>query len=156
MYKRQVHEQLYRSESLAHIDIGEYLQNIATSVWRSLSMRGSSLRLVSEIGQSISINIDQAISLGLIVTELVSNCVKHAFPEGMQGGIIKLRVVRDADALQVEVADNGTGMPAQAASSGSLGMQLVHGLCRQLGATLDIVSDQGTTVTIRVPANRLE
>lgn len=151
-----VHEQLYRSESLAHIDIGEYLQNIATSVWRSLSMRGSSLRLVSEIGQSISINIDQAISLGLIVTELVSNCVKHAFPEGMQGGIIKLRVVRDADALQVEVADNGTGMPAQAASSGSLGMQLVHGLCRQLGATLDIVSDQGTTVTIRVPANRLE
>jgi PAS domain S-box-containing protein len=150
-----VHEQLYRSESLAHIDIGEYLHNISTSVWRSLSMRGSSIRLVSEVCHGVSINIDQAISLGLIVTELVSNCVKHAFPEHSKDGVIRLRVAKEADVLQIEVADNGIGMPPQAASSGSLGMQLVHGLCRQLGATLNILTDQGTTVTIRLPI-RLE
>ncbi|GIV90570.1 MAG: histidine kinase [Chloroflexus sp.] len=152
-----VHEQLYRSESLAHIDIGEYLQNIATSVWRSLSMRGSPIRLVSEVINGISINIDQAIALGLIVTELVSNSVKHAFPTGTAQGTISLRVRQDNTVLHVEVADNGIGMPPQInAGGGSLGMQLVHGLCRQIGATLSFGEGPGTTVVIKVPTSKLE
>ncbi|ACL24271.1 sensor histidine kinase [Chloroflexus aggregans] len=152
-----VHEQLYRSESLAHIDIGEYLQNIATSVWRSLSIRGSPIRLVSEVINGISINIDQAIALGLIVTELVSNSVKHAFPTGTAQGTISLRVRQDNTVLHVEVADNGIGMPPQInAGGGSLGMQLVHGLCRQIGATLSFGEGPGTTVIIRVPTSKLE
>lgn len=152
-----VHEQLYRSESLAHIDIGEYLQNIATSVWRSLSIRGSPIRLVSEVINGISINIDQAIALGLIVTELVSNSVKHAFPTGTAQGTISLRVRQDNTVLHVEVADNGIGMPPQInAGGGSLGMQLVHGLCRQIGATLSFGEGPGTTVVIRVPTSKLE
>lgn len=152
-----VHEQLYRSESLAHIDIGEYLQNIATSVWRSLSMRGSPIRLVSEVINGISINIDQAIALGLIVTELVSNSVKHAFPAGTAQGTISLRVRQDSTVLHVEVADNGVGMPPQInAGGGSLGMQLVHGLCRQIGATLSFGEGPGTTVVIKVPMSKPE
>ncbi|MEF3275517.1 MAG: PAS domain S-box protein [Chloroflexus sp.] len=152
-----VHEQLYRSESLAHIDIGEYLQSIATSVWRSLSMRGSPIRLASEVSHGISINIDQAIALGLIVTELVSNSVKHAFPNGTHDGIISLRVDRTADSLLIEVADNGIGIPAQInPGGGSLGMQLVHGLCRQIGATLQFGSGPGTTVIIQLPTEKIE
>ncbi|PMP85953.1 MAG: histidine kinase, partial [Chloroflexus aggregans] len=152
-----VHEQLYRSESLAHIDIGEYLQNIATSVWRSLSMRGSPIRLVSEVINGISINIDQAIALGLIVTELVSNSVKHAFPTGTAQGTISLRVRQENAVLHVEVADNGIGMPPQInAGGGSLGMQLVHGLCRQIGATLSFGEGPGTTVVIKVPMSKPE
>ncbi|MDW8405797.1 histidine kinase dimerization/phosphoacceptor domain -containing protein [Chloroflexus sp.] len=152
-----VHEQLYRSESLAHIDIGEYLQSIATSVWRSLSMRGSPIRLASEVSHGISINIDQAIALGLIVTELVSNSVKHAFPHGPKDGTISLRLHKDGNTLHVEVADNGIGMPAQVnAGGGSLGMQLVHGLCRQIGAALQFGDGPGTTVIIRVPMGKAD
>ncbi len=151
-----VHEQLYRSESLAHIDIGEYLQSIATSVWRSLSLRGSPIRLVSDVCHGVGINIDQAIALGLIVTELVSNSVKHAFPDG-KGGTISLRVHRDNTMLRIEVADDGIGMPAPVnAGGGSLGMQLVHGLCRQIGATLSFGPRPGTTVVIQAPASRIE
>lgn len=152
-----VHEQLYRSESLAHIDIGEYLQNIATSVWRSLSMRGSPIRLTSEVSHGISINIDQAIALGLIVTELVSNSVKHAFPHGAKDGAISLRLHKEGDALHVEVADNGVGMPPTVnTGGGSLGMQLVQGLCRQIGATLQFGAGPGTTVVIRVPMGKAD
>lgn len=152
-----VHEQLYRSESLAHIDIGEYLQSIATSVWRSISMRGSPIRLASEVSHGISINIDQAIALGLIVTELVSNSVKHAFPHGTKDGTISLRLHKDGNTLHVEVADNGVGMLAQMnAGGGSLGMQLVHGLCRQIGATLQFGDGPGTTVIIRVPLGKAD
>lgn len=90
---------------------------------------------------------------GLIVSELVSNAIKHAFPVARQGEIMVELVVEEPGLIILCVADNGIGLPEDLNLSkvGSMGLTLVNALTRQLRGTLDIRSERGTLFEIRFP-----
>src|SRR5262249_41433950 len=104
-----VHESLYRSENLAAIDFAEYARTLATNLFRSYSLPSSNIDLQGEL-QPVTLSIDTAIPCGLILNELISNCLKHAFPPG-QPGEIRLDLHRQNGTCILRVMDNGLGMP---------------------------------------------
>jgi len=144
-----LHETLYRSDNLALVDLAAYLTQLGHQIVRSLApAAGVTLRLDVE---PIRLELDQAVPCGLIVNELMSNALKHAFPDGRHGDIhIAARLVDGGPAVRLSVADSGAGLPADfgEARTRSLGLQLVTDLVRQLHGTLDISSGNGTTFNL--------
>jgi len=128
-----LHEMLYRTGNFAQVDLGPYLQQVATQLARALSRRPGQITLHMEV-VSVGVDLDQAIPCGLIVNELVSNAFKHAFPDGRTGGVWVESKVLSSGELSLRVKDDGIGLPAglDATQSKSLGLQLVSDLARQL------------------------
>ena len=134
-----VHEQLYSSDDLARIDFGIYLNVLAGHLRESYRSNYKEVELTIA-ADDIQFDIDTAIPCGLIINELVSNSLKHAFPNG-RDGLIGVEVLYDiVDGYQLMVKDNGVGMPVgfDYRTANSLGLQLVNSLSRQLGGTLEI------------------
>jgi len=98
----------------------------------------------------------QAVPCGLIVNELLTNALKHAFPEGRQGRI-KVAFGSDETQWRLEVSDDGMGLPADIDSQNvnSMGLQLIHLLVQQLGGNLNVVRNSGTQFVISFPRNSL-
>ncbi|MCC7564936.1 MAG: PAS domain S-box protein [Methanomicrobiaceae archaeon] len=145
-----IHEKLYRSESLARIDFGGYIRELAESLLHSYGIQPDQVRLRIR-ADDLLLGIDEAIPCGLIVNELVSNAMKHAFPDGRRGTItINLRK-DEAGGITLEVSDDGVGFPdkIEIASAESLGLQLVSSLAEQLRGSMEVARDQGTRFTIR-------
>jgi PAS domain S-box-containing protein len=145
-----VHEQLYKSEDLAMIDFARYVDELVSSLYRSFVRSADKITTDIEVS-NIELGIDEAISCGLIINELVSNALKHAFP-AERGGNILIRGFRDEeDQVSLTVIDNGVGLPKDfdIATSESLGLQIVTLLTKQLQGTFEIRGDNGTTVSIR-------
>jgi len=97
--------------------------------------------------EPVSLDVNQAVPCGLLVNELVSNCLKHAFPQGQSGAIrVELHPVPGGGALCLRVADDGVGLPPgfELKNLRTLGLQLVSDLARQLQGELVIRSEQGT------------
>ena len=132
------------------IEIGNYLSRLCETLAQSMigDSRPISLKVDSDPGTVVS---HQAVSIGLIVTELVMNALKHAFPkEKKDAAIVVSYKVADAD-WKLTVSDNGIGKPDLSASEkkGGLGTSLIQSLAKQLDAKVDIVSDaHGTAVSI--------
>ncbi|UJX40780.1 PAS domain S-box protein [Desulfovibrio sp. JY] len=130
-----IHEELYRSGDLARVDLKEYLERLVPKVVQSL--RGQ-----KSIGFALNlaecrVTLDKAIPFGLIINELVTNAVKHAFADRQEGNI-RLTVAREGDQVQAVVEDDGVGLPPNFHPDAvkSLGMQLVVQLTRQLRGVL--------------------
>jgi PAS domain S-box-containing protein len=150
-----IHEKLYRSQNLAEIDFSNYLQDLTESLLSSHGIAPGRIRARYEM-EPIFFSIEKAIPLGLIANELVTNAMKHAFPEGRSGEIrIELRKIGDEDrgmpVYELVVADNGVGLPANFASQNqkSLGLYLVNLLVKQLNAGLQIDGTAGARFNIR-------
>ena len=151
-----VHEKLYRTGDLARIDFCDYLLTLTkglTEGWKGTSVP---VEIVVEAG-GVQLGVDTAIPCGLIVTELVTNALKHAFPNAVSGTIRVAAINEPEGWLKLIVQDNGVGIPEKLdiRRSGSLGMELVSSLVRQLSATLEIGREGGTTFRIhfRLPNN---
>ena len=133
-----------------HIDVGQYLVTLCDSLAASMihERRDIALEVVAGTG---AVPSEQAVSLGLMVTELVINALKHAFPPGAKAGRIVVGYeVKDND-WKLPVSDNGIGMAQKTAGAKSkgLGTMLVKALAQQLEAQVDTVSSQnGTTVSL--------
>ncbi|MGA2248649.1 MAG: amino acid permease, partial [Verrucomicrobiota bacterium] len=135
-----LHESLYRSGVFAAADLGLYLGQLTSHSLLALSDKPGLIQLQLDLA-NISVGLDQAIPCGLLVNELVSNCIKHAFPDGNGGEIrIELHQLAVGPQIRLCVSDNGLGLPADFESrrKQSLGLQLVSGLAQQLGGTLEI------------------
>ncbi len=148
-----LHETLYRSGNLEQVDLAVYLERVAGQTFRAQNEGKPGLRLRLDLTWC-PVSIDQAIPCGLIVNELVSNCLKHAFPAGQGGEIaISLRLAEVEDHVQITVADDGVGLPADFATrrQGSLGVQLVEDLARQLAGTLTVGRGPGAAFTVIFP-----
>jgi two-component sensor histidine kinase len=145
-----VHEKLYQSKNFSRIDFREYLQDLLSRL-RYIS-GASAADIAFDIAiRNVELDINRAIPCGLIVNELVSNALKHAFPEGGPGQI-RLTMEEDADKrICLSVGDNGIGLPdsVDIRKPGTLGLQIVSDLVKQLDGTMDIDCKEGTTVTIR-------
>lgn len=145
-----VHERLYRSGNLASIDFAMYLQDVTAELHRSYHAPHVHLECTVE---PIQMDIDMAVPCGLIVNELVSNALKHAFPDGRQGRIIvSLKRVDDAHA-ELSVADDGVGLPKEldVQRVQTMGMTILQALVGQLDAQLSIESDAGPRFSITLP-----
>ncbi len=141
-----IHEELYQREDLAHINLADYIQNLTDNLMASYSMTGKRVKLALDL-EDIDIVIDTAIPVGLIVNELVSNALKHAFP-GRMGGEIKVSLRRiDKKQNELVVLDNGIGLPEDLdiQEMASLGLRLVSILAEQLDADLKVEAGGSTT-----------
>lgn len=133
-----VHEQLYQTSNLGHIDLQLYLQNLTTHLY-SLYKNSSGDVSFTVDSDDISLAIDDAIPCGLIVTELVSNSLKYAFPNRNDGEIC-VKAYHIDDKIAIKISDNGIGLPPDSdmAEIASLGLELVQSLTRQLDGTLKV------------------
>jgi two-component system CheB/CheR fusion protein len=142
-----VHQRLYGSEDLASIDMRTYVESLLGDLAR---MYDTESRITFDIEAESHMNVDTAVPCGLILTELVSNALKYAFPEGQPGQIrVTLRPEAENSWLLV-VQDNGIGIPRDIdiAQTDSLGLTLVHDLATQLEGSVQVDRAQGTTFTI--------
>ena len=141
-----IHENLYRSENLMFVDFGKYAHVLATHLLRSYGK--STVELQIEI-EKVSLDIERAIHCALIINELVTNAIKHAFSNGEKNKI--LIVFRTDDAQYVlSVEDNGKGPPNDLdyMKTESLGLQLVCALTKQLHGNISLDKNHGTKFTI--------
>ncbi len=143
-----IHEQLYRSGDLAHIDFRAYVETLAKNVLSSTGGTSRPVALRVDVEPS-PLDLDVAILCGLILNELVSNSMKHAFPESRPGEI-SVCFRRHQGRAILMVADDGVGLESAAAGQAapSLGLRLVRAFARQLGAETTMDGSAGTTVTV--------
>jgi len=127
-----IHEKLYKSEDLANIDMGTYLKDLTGYLLKAYSDRIPHVN-IAVTAEKVTLGIDTAIPCGLIINELVSNALKHAFPNKRKGNI-NIKLSPKDDFIYVEVFDNGVGLPKDfdVCAAGSLGLQLVNTLIKQL------------------------
>lgn len=150
-----VHEKLYKSRDLASIDFGEYVENLTRHLASSYVEDPDRIVVKADAG-SFSLDIEEAIPCGLIINELISNSLKHAFPDG-RGGEITVACHADRDGtVTVEVRDNGIGMPEglDLLDTETLGLQIVAMLVRQLRGTIEMKSENGAEFVLTFNACR--
>ena len=152
-----VHDTIYCNGNLTSIDFSVYLKNLSRNLQDAYT-GGADVRIALEVGE-IALNVDQAATCGLIVNELITNSLKHAFPAGGKG-MIQIKSYRsNENEVVLEVSDNGTGLPADLVPgmTSSLGLRLIHGLVtHQLKGRLDVRSEGGAAFTIRWPLPSVE
>jgi two-component sensor histidine kinase len=141
-----VHETLYGSENLSRINFAEYAQSLAKDIFSSHGSPGVSVRLKHELDPVI-MDADLAVPCGLILNELISNALKHGFPNST-GGEVKVTLRSGSDGgCDLSVEDSGVGIPAdlEIQTSKSLGLRLVRSLAQQIQGTFELVRiDPGT------------
>ena len=137
-----LHELLYRSGNVVEVDLAAYLDALAHRIFGSLAPPGRRIELSLTLAPT-RVEIDLAVPCGLLVNELISNSLKHAFPEQASGTVAVELAALEGGTLRLAVRDTGIGLPAhfELERTPSLGLQLVSDLARQLRATLGI----GTT-----------
>lgn len=143
-----IHEKLYQSENLARIDFSEYITSLVTGLAWSYRGGGGNVAVKTEV-EDIAVGIDTAIPCGLIINELVSNALKHAFPDDKKGEIL-VRVCSVNGTIELTVKDNGVGIPdIDFRKTESLGLDLVTTLAeQQLGGEITLDRTEGTAFTI--------
>ena len=149
-----IHEKLYQSEDLSVIDFGEYIRELAAYIYYSYRANPSIVALKINAG-SVLLDINTAISCGLIINELVSNSLKYAFTECKEGEI-HIELYPDNNMYTLIFSDNGIGFPDDLdfRSTETLGLQLVITLIKQLKGTIEINRSGGTRFKITFPYNR--
>jgi len=151
-----VHEMLYSEGDLSQVDIGGYINALTHGLYRSYHMTPDKVRIRIEI-EEVKMGIDSAVPFGMVVNELVSNAMKHAFPGEMKGEIlISLRPVAEGKEYELKVADNGVGLDEgmDIRKSGTLGLRLVVNIVeRQIGGKLEVSRENGTEFMIRFSDN---
>ncbi len=145
-----IHEKLYRSRDLANIRFEDYIRDLVADLFRFYAVRRQRIGLRLET-DDVRLEVGRAISCGLIVNELVTNALKHAFPDGASGEI-RIAFRQRQDGYELVVADNGCGLPPGQSLDGdqSLGLRLVSILAEdQLKGRLTVVPGPGAEFRIR-------
>ena len=147
-----LHESLYQvSSSLASIKVFEYVNTLVQYLNESYNS-AKNIGITITIPRDTIVDIDTGNALGLIITELLTNILKYAFPDGGPGTVL-ISMERSGTNQVLLIKDNGIGLPEQFdfARSSNLGMKLVVNLVRQIGGTLQVDGSCGTVITISFP-----
>ena len=133
-----VHETLYRSESLAAADFAQYAKTLSDQLLRGHRPISDSVKLTTDL-QSVPMGIDLAVPCGLILNELLTNALKHGFPNG-KSGEIRLTLTRRPDGCELRVVDTGVGVPETVSveEASSLGLRLIRSLTRQVDGQFEL------------------
>jgi PAS domain S-box-containing protein len=143
-----IHEKLYMSSNLALVDFEDYLRSLTSYLAVSLKKDGIGISITSD---KIYMDIDTAITCGLIVNELVSNSLKYAYPDNRRGTISIDFYGSKGDSVILIISDDGVGIPANIDifNAPTLGLQLVTSLVDQLNGSLELVREKGTRFVIK-------
>ncbi|MFY9639247.1 MAG: histidine kinase dimerization/phosphoacceptor domain -containing protein [Methanobacterium sp.] len=143
-----IHERLYQSTDLKRINFGEYINSLVTELFHTYNAEPSLTKLRID-ADDILIDIDTSIPLGLIVNELITNCLLHAFPDGNIGEI-KVDFHTIDDHYQLSVKDNGIGFPDDLdfKNTDSLGMLMINSLTDQIDGFIELDNSHGTEIKI--------
>jgi len=153
----QVHERLYNSSDFSSISAGDYVRDLVKEI--SATWFHENLYINIEIdAPAVSFELDKAVSIGLILNELITNAYKYAFTDG-QENLLRIHMEqKDNEDLVLAVSDNGKGMPDgfNPEKSGGMGFTIIRALCDQLHASMkmDLLSGGGSTgthVSIQIP-----
>jgi PAS domain S-box-containing protein len=144
-----VHETLCQSKNLSRIDMSEYSRTLTRRLFESYGISSDTLGLSLNIAP-VSFSMETAVSCGQLINELVSNCLKHAFPNGRTGDVTVELLSNGNDTYLLTVSDNGVGLPPdfEVGKAESLGWQLVPMLVEQLNGTFELQESAGTTVRL--------
>jgi PAS domain S-box-containing protein len=145
-----IHEKLYRSQELGAIDFAEYINDLCVHLFHSFGASDLGIRLELNV-DGVRLGVDSAVPCGLIVNELVSNALKHAFADG-RSGAVTVALSNAGDRVELVVRDDGVGWPdgLDISTSKGLGLQLVSLLANQLDGELDVLErSAGTALRIR-------
>ncbi len=150
-----LHETLYRSGDFGRVQLESCVRQLSQQLFRAHGAESGETALLLDLGQ-VQVDIDQAIPCGLIVNELLTNSLKHAFSNGPGGEVKVVLRPEGEDQVFLEVSDNGAGLPVdfEARRGKSLGMQLISDLARQLGGRLDIGPGPGSRFQVVFPRVR--
>jgi len=156
------HEILYSSDRLDQVSAANYLQRIIDALFRSYLGKSTRIKGEVKIDKNLYISLDEALPCGLIVNELVSNALKHAFPGQREGKIKVWCTGETAPDSQGEkqgvlvVEDDGVGVPPDFELNNNLGLglKMVYNLVRQLEGEIEIKRERGTAFIIRFPLGR--
>lgn len=146
-----VHEALYRREDSTFIDMGDYLRGLCQGL---LDSYGAAVRVELEVPTGANyLDLNAAVPVGLITTEVVSNALKHAFP-GNRTGRITVDCAKANGVFHLSIRDDGVGIgeAAVAAAPTGAGLSLVKSLASQLGASMALCSEEGTAFTLSFKA----
>lgn len=139
-----IHEKLYQSENLSEIQFDVYIEELLQVISKSHLSNEAPIEIEIE-AEPVPLTITQAIPCGLLLNEVVTNSLKHAFP-GRSEGVIRITFNKTGDKLKLSIGDNGVGLPEnyREIKSKSLGMTLINTLAKQLGAEMFIDTREGT------------
>jgi two-component sensor histidine kinase len=143
-----IHQKLYQAEGVARVPMQAYMEEVITYLRDSYQL-SQSVRFHLSV-DDIELDVTQAVPLGLIINEAVTNAFKYAFPGGRAGKVdLSFQRVEEAT-CQLTIADDGVGLPQgyDPSESRSLGMTLLHGFSAQLGGELVITSRQGLCISL--------
>jgi PAS domain S-box-containing protein len=146
-----LHEVLYRSGNLARINFAAYVRELCAQMLRSSGPAAARVRVENHVAP-IGLALEQAVPCGLIISELVSNSLKHGFPEDRSGRVVVELQPGDGQRLVLSVRDDGVGLPPDLdpAGTSTLGLKLVSNLAGQLGGQLVVERPHEGGATFRV------
>lgn len=150
-----IHQKLYQSEDIAQVNMESYVESLVADLFTAFGVDKDEIKLKIDV-QAVRLNLDMAIPLGLLLSELVTNAVKYAFNGDNQGRLpevsITFRKRPDGNYL-LTVSDNGIGLPENfdLETASSLGLKLVHTLVEQLDGDIILDQSSGTSWSIVCP-----
>lgn len=149
-----VHERLYRSNDLTHVDFTDYIESLASHLFACHQVDVELVKLVFDV-QGVKLSIDTAIPCGLLLNELISNSLKHAFVNGASGEIRISLIPANEHEVRLSVSDNGVGLPEKIEpnTGETFGMQLIADLVEQLHGSVTVTRDTGTSIRVLFPSN---
>ncbi|MDP3623236.1 MAG: histidine kinase dimerization/phosphoacceptor domain -containing protein, partial [Methanobacteriaceae archaeon] len=144
-----IHESLYQATDLGHIDFSVYISKLSIELMSSYGVNTNQISLKREV-EEVVLDINTAIPCGLIINELMTNCIKYAFPEGRKG-TITIKFFLEDEQYVLEVSDDGIGLPEDIdfKKMKSLGIRLVNSLVGQLDGTIELDTSSGTKFIIK-------
>ena len=148
----RIHENLHQSEDLTSINTREYLSTVVEDIMASSKADKQAISSRLDV-EDIVFDLDHAVACGQIVSEVLSNSLKHAFPDGRSGNIDVSLHRRDGERIELSVADDGKGLPEgfDPQQTETLGMRLIHALAMQLSGVLQVDGSGGTRISITFP-----
>jgi PAS domain S-box-containing protein len=141
-----IHERLYLADDVARVDFAAYLREIGRNMVAAFAPDGVE---VAVDAVDLELPVDSAVPCGLVVNELVTNALKHGYPDGRRG-TVRIAAARDHDQLEVLVHDDGAGYGDAPGDRSGMGLTLVHALARQLGGAFSLETTPGTGTAARL------
>ena len=145
-----IHEKLYESPNLTHINFYDYIQKLVYDLFHSYSVKNNTIIPVINV-DNIFVNMETAVPLGLIISELISNSIKYAFPNHKTGKI-SIDLHSNNEEFELLISDNGVGFPKNLDFrniKSTLGLKLVNSLVKQIDGSIHLDKNQGTKFTIK-------
>lgn len=141
------HQKIYQSDDIEKVDFGNYIRDFLVFLEDGYDLEARNIRVAHELAP-VSLQPRLAMPLALIANEALTNAAKYAF-EGRTSGVIRLSLIQQDEACRMTICDNGIGMPNPGSSvNRSLGMELMYGLCAEIGAEINFEVNNGTRICI--------